>query len=410
MSAEMDLGDWHMVPLGAVADISRGTSWGSENERRDAGEGALPVLGIRNVQARLETDDLLWLHGLTPSAVASSTVQTGDILMVGSNGNPARIGNAVQVNEPGHFLYASLLFGIRPRRDCVDPDYLYQAVVAPAVQTAISDEVQGTTGLSNLKITTLRELPINLPPLNEQRRIAEVLRSADEAIASARSIADQARTIWQGLTERLIWDPLEQDAAVGRPLGAALSGSDYGVNASLSNEPVGHAILRMGNLQDGFIDATDLKWAEIAEAEVEALALGVGDILFNRTNSRDLVGKVALVRESTDFLYASYIVRLRVNRSVADPYYLFAVMHSRRAQARFKSIATPGVSQSNINPTNLKKQTIPLPALAEQREVAAQLQAVEATCRAAMEEVEALHQIKADLMSDLLSGRVRMPA
>lgn len=130
-SSQVDLADWQTVPLADVADISRGTSWGSENEHREAVEDALPVLGIKNVQARLETRDLIWLRGLKPSAIASSTVQAGDILMVGSNGNPDRIGNAVQVDEPGRYLFASLLFGLRPRREVVDPDFLFQAIVSP---------------------------------------------------------------------------------------------------------------------------------------------------------------------------------------------------------------------------------------------------------------------------------------
>lgn len=184
MSGDVGGTSWLTVPLGEVADISRGTSWGKDNEVRGPQDGAMPVLGIRNVQARLKLDDLVWLTGLKPSAISSSTVQMGDILMVGSNGNPARIGNAVQVDEPGRYLYASLLFGLRPRRDRVDPGFLYQAIIAPGVQTAISDAVQGTTGLSNLKITTLRDLPIDLPPLDEQRRIAEVLRSVDDAIGA----------------------------------------------------------------------------------------------------------------------------------------------------------------------------------------------------------------------------------
>ncbi|MFD0848634.1 restriction endonuclease subunit S [Sphingosinicella xenopeptidilytica] len=249
-----------------------------------------------------------------------------------------------------------------------------------------------------------------LPPLDEQRRVAEVLRSVDEAIAVGQNVAEQAKIVWNGLTEGLIWDRLSTSPDIAQPIGHALLGTDYGVNAPLGNEPIGYAVLRMGNLQDGWIDPADLKWGEIDDTEAQTLTLDVGDILFNRTNSRDLVGKVALVRDPTDFLYASYIVRLRVNQLVADPYYLFAVMHSRRAQAQFKSIATPGVSQSNINPTNLKKQIIPLPPLAEQRDIAAQLQSAEAARRIAIEELVTLRQIKSDLMSDLLSGRVRVPA
>jgi len=296
------------------------------------------------------------------------------------------------------------------RDDLTLPEYVRWLSGWSSVRDHAIGLMEGTSGRQRIPAWAFDEIEVPVPPLDEQRRIAEVLRSVDEAIASVQQAAEQAQTVWHGLAESLIWDRLARNPEIAQPLGRALHSTDYGVNAPLGTEPTGYAVLRMGNLQDGWIDPTDLKWGEIGDAEAQALALDVGDILFNRTNSRDLVGKVALVREPTDCLYASYIVRLQVNQSVSDPYYLFAVMHSRRAQAQFKSIATPGVSQSNINPTNLKKQIIPLPQLAEQRDIGAQLQSAEAARRAALEELVTLSQIKSDLMSDLLSGRVRVPA
>ncbi|WP_431470901.1 restriction endonuclease subunit S [Sphingosinithalassobacter sp. LHW66-3] len=376
---------WRTVELAYIAKLSMGETLLSKSLTGDG----LPVFSAN-------TDDGPW--GFTSNN--RRRLRRGDIV-IGARGS---IGFPRRPNFDA-FTCTQTTIAVEPDRDVVDSEYLHYALCAKDILGIASQQA-----VPMLTIGSLSPLEVALPPLDEQRRIAEVLRSVDEAIALAQAIADQAQTVWHGLTERLMWDRQKQNADLARPLGNALESSDYGVNASLGNEPVGHAILRMGNLQDGYIDATDVKWAEIAEADAEVLALDVGDILFNRTNSRDLVGKVALVREPTDFLYASYIVRLRVNRSVADPYYLFAVMHSGRAQSQFKSIATPGVSQSNINPTNLKKQVIPLPPLAEQQGIAAQLQSVENVRRTAVNELVTLRQIKSDLMSDLLSGRVRVPA
>lgn len=317
----------------------------------------------------------------------------------------------IKGHAPPHSYCSTEFWPLVARTGDVDLDYL-KHYLSSAAFLGHPDITPSSSTNSHQRVDrkAFERFQFLLPPLDEQRRIAEVLRSVDEAIAIGQNVAEQARIIWNGLTERLIWDRLSTNPDATRPLDYALLGTDYGINAPLGNEPAGYAVLRMGNLQDGWIDPTDIKWGEIADVEAQALALDVGDILFNRTNSRDLVGKVALIREPTDFLYASYIVRLRVNQAVADPYYLFAVMHSRRAQARFKSIATPGVSQSNINPTNLKRQIIPLPPLAEQRDIAVQLQSAEAARRTALEELVTLRQIRSDLMSDLLSGRVRVPA
>ncbi len=250
---------------------------------------------------------------------------------------------------------------------------------------------------------------VPLPPLDEQRRIAEILRSVDESIAATVAVIEQAEAIWHGLTNALIWNLESDQPACVRPLGTALRATDYGVNVPLTLDAVGQPVLRMGNIQDGRIELSDLKWGVVHPHEAEALALSVGDILFNRTNSRDLVGKVALVREPTDCLYASYIVRLSVDCTLADPYYLFAVLHSDRAQSAIKAIATPGVSQSNINPTSLKKQPVPLPDLKTQRSIAQQLRSVEDGRLRSQQELEVLQVIKNDVSAALLSGRVRVP-
>lgn len=395
---------WRSLRLGDVTDISRGTSWGGDNERREPVDDALPVLGIRNVQARLEIDDLLWLHGLKPSAIASSTVQTGDILMVGSNGNPARIGNAVQVDEPGRYLYASLLFGLRPRREAVDPDFLYFAIIAPGVQSAISDAVQGTTGLSNLKITTLRDFSIDLPPLDEQRRIAEVLRSVDEAIAAADLVARQWATTLQTL--------LEVAFAKGEPasLGDICSliyryPGFYGFDQLEAGVPV----IRGEHLRAGRIsrDWADFYFVDPAfSARFPKTILELDDVVMS---VRGTVGTTAIV----DAAHVGSQISPNLIRLVADPdkivppllYYAVqsAVAHMRRTIVNAQALPA-------INAGDLKQVEIALPPLADQPALLAELNGAAAASANAVSAAQQTRQTKAVVMSDLLSGRVRVPA
>ncbi|MDX8477014.1 restriction endonuclease subunit S [Mesorhizobium sp. VK24D] len=392
--------EWRSTRLG---DVSRSFAGGTPSRSNPAYYGpGIPWLKSGEVRAgRISmVEEQITEIGLQESSARIAKAGSPVIAMYGATAGVAGI---LEVDA----ALNQAVLAIEPVGTKLDNEFCFHLLSAEAPR--LLTMTQGS-GQPNLSKGLIDGLSVPLPPLDEQRRIAEVLRSVDNAMAGGQNVAEQAQTVWNGLTETLIWDRLSSSPNVAQPLGHALLGTDYGVNAPLGNEPTGYAVLRMGNLQDGWIDPTDMKWGEIADAEALTLALDVGDILFNRTNSRDLVGKVALVREPTDFLYASYIVRLRVDQSVADPYYLFAMMHSRRAQAQFKSIATPGVSQSNINPTNLKKQIIPLPPLADQRGISEQLQSAEAARRIALEQLVTLRQIKSDLMSDLLSGRVRVPA
>lgn len=407
-SSTIDLADWQTVPLCDVADISRGTSWASENERREPVDGALPVLGIKNVQTRLETGDLLWLYGLKPAAIASSTVRTGDILMVGSNGNPARIGNAVQIDEPGRYLFASLLFGLRPRRESVDPDFLYQALVAPGVQTAISDAVQGTTGLSNLKITTLRDLPVDLPPLDEQRRIAEVLRSVDEAIAANGDAVEQLR-----VTRDAIRD--EHFRASGmdsyaRTLGSVcditkLAGFEYSkhIRYGESDEIIA---VRGLNMKDGELSLDDVK--TISRATSQALprsALRKGDLVMSYVGT---IGEVAMIDADDRYHLAPNVALLRCGEQ-ALPEYILHFLYSRTGREEINKYVSTS-SQQSLSMGKIRSFEIDLPSVDDQQCIVETMDTINASLTKGVQTQTQLLAQKEHLINDLLSGHVRVPA
>jgi type I restriction enzyme S subunit len=400
MPSEVPQG-WAPIRLG---DVSRSFAGGTPSRSNPVYYGpGIPWLKSGEVRAgRIETtEEQITELGLRESSARVVRAGTPVLAMYGGGtvGTAGILSIDAAVNQA--------VLAIEPDVTRLHNEFCYYLLYS-ANQRLLS-LIQGS-GQANLSKTIVDALEVVLPPLDEQKRIAKVLGSVDKAILATEAVIRQGETLWHGLTEALIWNLEAKRPDSIRPLGEALQGSDYGVNVPLTTEANGHPVLRMGNIQDGRIDLSDLKWGEVAPHEADALALSKGDILFNRTNSRDLVGKVALVREPTDCLYASYIVRLSVDRAKTDPYYIFAVMHSERAQNAFKAIATPGASQSNINPTNLKKQPIPLPELKVQRVIAEQLRSVEDARLSAQREFEILQVLKRELAENLLSGRVRVPA
>lgn len=130
--------------------------------------------------------------------------------------------------------------------------------------------------------------------------------------------------------------------------------SDYGTSDS-TNSDVGIPVLRMGNMKNGKIDTNDLVFLELNKEQFEKLKLNKGDILFNRTNSYDLVGKVSLFNIEGDYICASYIVRFKIDNSLIDSRYVAYFMNLPKAQKYIKVLATKGVQQVNVNPTTLKK-------------------------------------------------------
>ena len=104
---------WSSSAIGSVCAFTRGVSWKKSQERRFPTAGAVPVLRIPNVQKTLELTELLYIDGLTEVQQAKARVEEGWTLLVGSNGNPRRVGNCVYVAEPRGFLFASFLIGAK---------------------------------------------------------------------------------------------------------------------------------------------------------------------------------------------------------------------------------------------------------------------------------------------------------
>jgi type I restriction enzyme, S subunit len=154
------------------------------------------------------------------------------------------------------------------------------------------------------------------------------------------------------------------------PLGQ-LAAPQYGL--SLPTSPGGNvAMLGMSHLQDGRIVATDVPMVEVSDTQLADFGLRDGDLLFNRTNSPDLVGKSAVYRLSDGgpFVFASYLVRLQVDRQKVEPDFLCFLMNSGEGRRQLRRLATPGVSQYNINPAALWEMfLVPLPELSEQQRV-----------------------------------------
>ncbi len=150
-------------------------------------------------------------------------------------------------------------------------------------------------------------------------------------------------------------------------LGWLTTGVEYGT-AAKSSKSAKMPVLRMGNIQNAKIDWSDLVYTS-DEAEIEQYALKPGDVLFNRTNSPELVGKTAVYRGTQPALFAGYLIRINQIETIAESQYLNLFLNSHVAKKHGNSVKTDGVNQSNINGTKLQNYPFPYCTLDEQREI-----------------------------------------
>jgi len=155
-------------------------------------------------------------------------------------------------------------------------------------------------------------------------------------------------------------------------LGSVTSDFSYG-SAEKSQVSGLVPVLRMGNIQNGSLDWGNLVFTS-GQAEIAKYLLAPGDVLFNRTNSPELVGKTALYRGERKAIYAGYLIRIRCKPTLR-PEFLTYCLNSPTGRDHCWRVKTDGASQSNINSKKLAAFSFYLPTIEEQLEIIRRIEA-----------------------------------
>lgn len=308
-------------------------------------------------------------------------------------------------------------------REIVDPSFLARVVKSPTMLPYYQGGARGTNVRRNrIARSDFLRIPLALPPIGEQRKIAAISSAVDEAIETTQAVIDQLQVVKKAMMAELLTRGLPgrhtrfKQTEIGEvpdhwcvvPISEVVVQCDYGISSALTTDTSGVAVLRMSNMKDGRILLSDLKYAPSAALAEEDL-LRQGDVLFNRTNSKDLVGKVGVFEGANQPVgFASYLLRLRVRKECALGTWLSAVMNTERNQARLRSLATPGVSQVNINRAKMLAMQVPRPPVEEQAAIVAAIERVTSRIQAENSSLDALSALKGALMSVLLTGELRV--
>ncbi|WP_313233302.1 restriction endonuclease subunit S [Stenotrophomonas acidaminiphila] len=199
--------------------------------------------------------------------------------------------------------------------------------------------------------------------------------------------------------------PVEWDVA---PLGRLVTSVEYGSAAKSCTRGL-MPVLRMGNLQSGRIDWNDLVYTD-DEQEIAKYALRPGDVLFNRTNTIDLVGKTSIYAGERPAIFAGYLIRVNVNKDKLDSRYLNYILNTELAKKYSLKVLSVAVSQANINGQKLKTYPVPLPpTTTEQSAIANALDDADALLAAQDALIAKKRAMKQGAMQELLTGKRRLP-
>ena len=189
-----------------------------------------------------------------------------------------------------------------------------------------------------------------------------------------------------------------------KTLGEITINSQYGLNF-MGGKGELFPVLKMGDMDRGRVSTKNADEGLFNPDEVSGYFLEKGDLLINRTNSLELVGKSAVFSEENRVLFASYLLRFKIDNSTASSYFVNYYLNSHQGRYCLRSLATAGVSQANINPSKLKKKLlIPLPPLPEQKEISKILTIWDNTIELMMNLIQSKVKLKSGLIQKLLTN------
>ena len=400
---------WDVIKLIDAVDLVNGKAF-KESEWSDSG---LPIVRIQNLK-----DKSARFNYYQGPIEEQYLIENEELLFSWSGSIGTSFGPHIWWGERAILNQHIFKVLIKSRND-IDKAFLYYYFIK--ITKNIEDLTYGLAALVHIRKKDLESISLTLPPLPEQRAISRVLRTVQQAReARLREIAlerERKAALMEHLFRHGTRGEATKETEIGEmpeswgivKLGEVVTATQYGLSLR-GNSEGSYPILRMNCLVDGYVNASNLQYVDLKDGDFHRFRLNKGDLLFNRTNSCDLVGKTGLFNLNGDFVFASYLIRIAVHTSRLLPEFVNYYINMNTIQIRLRMLASRGVSQSNINATKLKDFLIPLPSCPEQKIVADILRACDAKIAALEHEAHLHDELFRAMLEELMTGRLRAGA
>ena len=244
-------------------------------------------------------------------------------------------------------------------------EYLYYFLNYYDMTKIISGSAQ-----PQITIQGLKKIYVKVYSIEEQKNIIKILNKIKKVIDLKEKQVTNLDNIIKSQFVEMFGDPYfnEQNWKIGT-ISNLVADVKYGTSKP-SKDGGKYKYLRMNNITyNGKLDLTDIKYIDIPENEIEKCSTEKGDVLFNRTNSRELVGKTCVYDRDEKMVIAGFVIRVRVN-DLANPYFLSEYLNTKYMKKNFYNMCKNASGQSNINAKELQNIKIYIPPIELQNQFA----------------------------------------
>lgn len=399
---------WRWAAIGEICDEK--TGFYDPRSQQDRPFRYVDISSVDNIRKRI-VDPKSLMGRIAPSR-ARQVIRAGDVIVATTRPN---LNAVAQVQADLDNAICSTGFCVLRAKPELDPSYLFAFVRSVDFVRSLTELVRGAL-YPAVTDGQVRAQMIPLPPLAEQRRIATKLAEQMAAVERARAVAEDRVRSTECLCPSYFesgFRRFKNGGAIRIKLGSIIAETRNGLYKPDEHYGEGTRILKMFNLGrlDGSWNLDRVDRLRLTPEEESAYRLDAGDILLNRVNSRELVGKCALVDARTaGSVYESKNIRLRVDHGQAEPAFVVASLNAADARRQIDGRLKQIVGQATINRNDLDGLELTLPSLAEQRRFAQSVDSfAEARGRAARalgEQLGMIDRLPAALLRAAFSGKL----
>ncbi|WP_300338614.1 restriction endonuclease subunit S [Accumulibacter sp.] len=379
---------WPVVQLSEVASLVRGVSYPKTDARDEPTDGYVPVLRATNIQdARLVLESSL-VHIAKRNVAPAQLLQPGDIVVATSSGSKHLVGKSASLQSPWRGSFGAFCVAIRPQCH-IDARFLALFLQSPAYWHQISKKALGVN-INNLRRGDVETLLLPLPPLTTQQQVvAEIEKQfsrLDEAVANLKRVKAnlkryKAAVLKAAVEGRLV--PTKAELARHEPMelwrtvtvmdvAQVISGFTKNPKRELFARKLPY--LRVANVYADELRLNDVEWIGVAESEVEKLLLRRGDLLVVEGNgSPDQIGRVALWDGSIrECVHQNHLIKVRFSDEVL-PKWALTWLLSPGGRHEIEQVSSSTSGLHTLSTGKVARLPFPLPPLAEQHRIVAEV-------------------------------------
>lgn len=352
-----------LVPLEGLCDYVRGVTYAKGDEVAENGHRVLRANNIDEKTCQLNWADVKQVS----KALNFSDTQrliSGDILICAASGSADHVGKVALCTVDSDAYFGGFMAALRTKGAAL-PGFVFHCLRTQAFRDHLHQSIAGAN-IHNLKAGIVHAFRIPLPPLDVQQQIVAEIEGYQKVIDGARQVLDSYKP-------RIDVNPAWALVEVGD-----LCKPEYGYTASALDAGT-HRFIRITDIDaNGKLKQQDAKYID-ASPEAERSLLASGDVLVARTGAT--YGKTMVFREAYPAIFASYLIRLVLPADKILPEYYWVFAQSENYWQQANALMTGG-GQPQFNGNALVKIRVPLPELATQRAIIADIEAEQALVNA----------------------------